>query len=65
MATKTIKEWLSELPEPYRTQALDNYDSNFYPYNTARFLSDALMYAFDWKLSPQGFEYWGLLFDIL
>lgn len=56
---KTIKQWLEELPEPYRTQALNNYDEGF-----AIILSpiedvvDALLASFSWNHSKEGWDYW-------
>lgn len=50
---KTIKQWLEELPEPYRTQALENYENN-----KVQSLSFALINAFEWYDTPEGIEYW-------
>ena len=62
---KTIREWLSELPEPYRSQALENVDEKFIEYgynkNRCKSISTAILYAFDWSLSKQGHKYWDLL----
>ena len=56
---KTIKQWLEELPEPYRTQALENYQDFFYqdeePIN---YISDAINWAFRWESSKEGYDYW-------
>ena len=52
---KTILEWLEELPEPYRSQAIKNYDGEF---KDAATLSDALAYAFSWYASPEKKDYW-------
>lgn len=58
--TKTIKEWLEELPEPYRTQALNNMEVDE-PYSgdeeTAN-LSKALHSAFLWDKTREGLDYW-------
>jgi len=54
---KTIKEWLEQLPEPYRKQALQNLD----PAETHTLredMSSALDIAFLWKPSPEGWRYW-------
>lgn len=50
---KTIKQWLEELPEPYRTQALENLKSDKYDS-----IEKALLNAFDWWNSPEGWNYW-------
>ena len=65
---KTIREWLEELPEPYRTQAIDNYENpecNMYkrgdwtePEKKQESLVDAIYDAFIWLRTPEGFQYW-------
>lgn len=54
---KTIKQWLNELPEPYRSQALENADTNVLN-SKGISLIGCLMEAFNWHKSTQGFEYW-------
>jgi len=57
---KTIKEWLNELPEPYRSQAIENAE------NTESGCLDgvetsifgALMGGFVWLESKEGSDYW-------
>lgn len=51
---KTIKQWLEELPEPYRTQALENYERK----QMSHSLSLALASAFHWHYTPEGWNYW-------
>src|ERR1041385_1819313 len=59
--SKTIKEWLSELPEPYKGKALahaklaDTLDDS--GYNSVQI---ALFCAFDWTDTPEdeGYHYW-------
>lgn len=64
---KTIREWLEELPEPYRTQALENMKNDKPPTNpdeppvTGNTLDSALEEAFIWYKSPQNRTYW---FDV-
>lgn len=59
--SKKIKQWLNELPEPYRSQAIINY-SNFYetlenqPEESC--MTNALIHAFLFKDTPEGWEYW-------
>ena len=58
--SKTVKEWLSELEEPQRSQALANMET----YCTmagdlpAKSLYLALSSAFVWSQAPEGYEYW-------
>lgn len=61
---KTIREWLEELPEPYRSQAFRNtpcINTDLY----APSLKYAIVRAFVWHKSPEGFEYWEKLDDTL
>ena len=54
---KTIKEWLEELPEPYRTQAINNTsEQNSLKLKSS--LSDAIYSAFAWSKTPEGLQYW-------
>jgi hypothetical protein len=65
---KTILEFLEELPEPQRSEALANAKNPVYGCEAdkefgglARLVPSArvaLSSAFVWSLSPQGFEYW-------
>lgn len=61
---KTIKDWLKELEEPYRTQALENADINKLQLLEPS-LKDALSAAFVWDDSPQKHPYWNQLFYTL
>lgn len=61
---KTVEHWLNTLPEPYRTQALNNVDT-IWLYSNAYDVSDALMKAFVWSDSTEGFHYWNDLDDSL
>jgi hypothetical protein len=53
---KTIKEYLEELPEPWKSQALENCDAE--PTDSAPSRDKALSMAFTWSSSPEGHEYW-------
>ena len=56
---KTIREHLESLPEPYRTQALENMRPEkalVFPSMNCR--GEALTLAFDWERSPEGYLYW-------
>lgn len=57
---KTVKESLESLPEPYRSQAIENTSDLHLKLNSHvnGNLSTNLKGAFDWELSPQGFGYW-------
>jgi hypothetical protein len=52
---KSISEWLDQLPEPYRTKALDNMEWDDY---SADDMVDALQGAFLWENTPEGHKYW-------
>jgi hypothetical protein len=62
---KTIRGWLETLPEPYRTQAIENAtrDGSISFRTKERSLSDALCEAFVWSDTPQGREHWKKLHD--
>lgn len=70
---KEIKGFLEQFPEPYRTQALKNFDPDYCPERKPKSKADALIsklskqlnkahalsLAFSWHRSPQGYYYWG------
>lgn len=57
--TSETARWLSTLPEPLRTQALENYNPDWWNFKPdAGTLSDALYFAFFWERTDQGYEYW-------
>lgn len=53
---KTIKEWLNELPEPYRSQAM-KYEGSHWDKELPS-LKDALGSSFTWADKKEGLEYW-------
>lgn len=57
---KTIREHLNDLPEPYRTEALENAKGRDFSKADTLCLDaeDAVMLAFNWSKSSQGEEYW-------
>lgn len=55
--SKSIRQWLNELPEPYRSQALESADKKMLDNRRMR-QSDALSSAFVWKRSPEKEQYW-------
>ena len=70
MRTKTIEQWFNELPEPYRSQALENTLNQCgekklkFPAHSIKF---ALLTGFLWTDTPkeQGHRYWEKLFYTL
>lgn len=54
--TKTILEWLQELPDEYRDKAISNNQSS--EKETEQRLSAALFRAFAWAETPEGYDYW-------
>jgi hypothetical protein len=57
---KTIREHLNDLPEPYRTEALENAHATDGSLDVSKDISlkDALQSAFIWSMSPQDDKYW-------
>ena len=63
---KTVKEWLQELPEPQRSEALfnvenHNYNPEFIMSSKHESIKDALTRSFIWAKSEQGHDYWSLI----
>lgn len=64
---KTAKFYLNQLPEPIRSQAIENHDNETEskpdeqgrPYDG---MGDALS-SFWWSLSPEGYGYWSDILD--
>jgi hypothetical protein len=56
------KEWLSKLPQSYRSKALENWNGIDSSHIN---LPIALACAFDWEKSPQGRRYWNEIWDKL
>ncbi len=65
MLTKTIKEWLETLEEPYREQALVNFESYCNDDDQVESVIEALYQAFYWEESPEGHRYWSKLVKTL
>lgn len=59
---KTVKQWLEELQEPYRTKALNNLVSMWADYEVES-MYDAIQEAFFWSRTDEGFNYWNDLAD--
>ena len=58
---KKIKEWLSEINEPYKSQALNNLTNESIIKHES--FSSALQCAFIWKDSKEGYNYWKRIFN--
>jgi methionine synthase II (cobalamin-independent) len=61
---KTILQHLETLPEPYRTQAIENVDEAIKDLEEVD-LKESLHGAFMWNNSNQGYRYWLDLFNSL
>lgn len=60
---KTLRQYLEELPEPYRTEALNNadrylLDEEWVPSSSEVTHNTPLSHSFIWQGTPQGHEYW-------
>lgn len=65
---KTYREWFNELPEPYRSQAIDNaikQGRRNIDREIASSLSNALDLAITWGETPEGHDYWKKLEDTI
>jgi len=60
---KKISKWLSEMPEPYRTQALNEFERQGWINMPSFSMVNALSAAFDWGDSPQGEDYWIAIYE--
>lgn len=58
---RTRLQWFAMFPEPYKSQAIENYDESYRgstKYTTFLFAVWALEYGFDLEKSPQGWKHW-------
>ena len=55
---RPIEDWLGELPEPYRAQALEERKGWPLLSTTATSLSNAILDGFLWARTPQDGKYW-------
>jgi hypothetical protein len=60
MTNKPALEWFEQLPEPYRTQAIENSTR---PYSKYQSLFDALRCNFNWAETPQKKFYWHDIYE--
>lgn len=64
---QTLRHWLDQLEEPYRSQALKNVEARGGYWNNRIFVSssEAIKGLFIWRDSPEGFDYWNSKYDQL
>lgn len=62
---KPILEWYQDLPEPIRSQAIENYDPDFAKLvnEMASSQSEAIWYGFSWLKTKQCGYYWAKICD--
>jgi hypothetical protein len=60
MTNKTALEWFNQLPEPYRTQAIENSTRPDAVYQS---LARALIRNFNWASTPQKKFYWHDIYE--
>lgn len=59
----TFREALEKLPEPYKTQAIENTtDQVLGLWCPAKTLNKTLDMAFVWEETPQGHDYWEAIY---
>ena len=63
--SKTIREWLNELPEPIRSRAIRNAENCHKPLldKSEISLREAVSAAFIWINTPEGLGYWSSVHD--
>jgi len=54
---KKAIEWFNQLPEPERTNAINNIKPDLLEYEFPNFIK-AISGAFTWRSTKQGFDYW-------
>lgn len=61
--SKLISTYLKQLEQPYKDQALYNYNKHFIQGGSRKAisLSQALNRAFDWAKTEEGWDYWNKL----
>ncbi len=67
---RTRLSWFAMFPEPYRQQAIENYEEDYDGFNGQSLFydaADALFHGFDWDKNSQnqGFDYWAKFHDKL
>lgn len=61
MQQRKISEWLNALPEPYRSEALENFRAQKQENLIKTDAISAVFYAFIWFKTPQKGKYWNRL----
>lgn len=62
---KTVRKWAEHLPEPIRSQFLENvveYNKNFLAREKTD-LASCIGGGFAWVHTPQGWDYWDNIYD--
>ena len=68
---KTAIEWYQDLPEPYRTEAIENFKDDDLRFCNCDLktefsnLKAALIIGFEWTESPQGLDYWDKVYNTM
>lgn len=63
---KTMRKWYSELPEPYKSEAIRSHTDYFGKKTKhAESLLLALLNGFEWGETEQGYEYWENIYNEL
>lgn len=73
---KTILEWLNELPQPYKSQAIYNFHAyiKYFAFihpekgellntKTYEYMCEAITHSSTWKDTAQGQDYWSKIYD--
>lgn len=58
---RLTRQWFNKLNEPFRSQAIANYDEDFSDVEPQGMI-EAMINGFDWDKSKQGDKYWDDLF---
>jgi len=62
---KTTREFLKQLPEPVRTQAISQINNNYYNYEGYSIDIRHALYCFNgWVQTKEGFKYWSTIYKL-
>ncbi len=61
--SKTMLEWLNELPEPYKTKAINNTHKRLQQMQILN-MKHAIGSAFMWANTDERYDYWKQIFKI-
>lgn len=59
----THLDQLNKLPSPIREEAIENNSQEYLKDNAYSTLRQAIQYGFNWYDSPQGYDYWLVVFN--